>query len=125
MPHRGDCGEGFVPPACAKKEVPAAFGVPVTNKRSCAGREPSRGVAYVGTRITALREIQGRSTAPRIPDAVLVRSRKREAEAGIHLPPGASAPAAGRSRSSESSVASDRQHSTDTGKTDAMAHDSR
>lgn len=129
MPHRRDGGTGFDPPGCAMKEAHTALGAPVTNRQPAVGDERSRGIACGGAGIATLGEIQGGSTAPPIPDPALVRSRRAEAtraaEAGIRFPFGGSAPAAGPSPSSESSFASDRQHSTDIGNNDAMAHDCR
>lgn len=129
MPHRRDGGTGFVPPGCPMKQAHAVLGAPVTNRQLAVGHEPTRDTACVRTGIAAPGKIQGGSTGPPIPDRALVRSRRaeatREAEAGIRLPFGGSAPAAGRSPSSESSFASDRRHSTDMGKNDAMAHDCR
>ena len=129
MLHRRGCGEGYVPPGCAKKELQAAFSDPVTNDRPGAGREPSHGTALVGTRMAALRATCGGSAAPLIPHPVTIRSGKREAtreaEAGIRTPSGASGPAAGRSPNSGATFASDRRYSTQMGTNDAMAHDNR
>ena len=129
MPDRRGSGEGFVAPACARWEVHVAPGAQVTDRRPDVGNEPSRNADCVGGGIAVPVEIRGGSTASRIPVPVRGREREREAtleaEAGIRLPSGASAPAAGRSPGSEPGCPRDRQHSTQMGKNDAMAHDCR